>query len=82
MQKKSKIISKPPNTRHRRHHSTKQDAMQIVRQLIFTTLALCLIALVAAVLKIDSRDFWQVIHGAIGLQGILQGARIIVALNN
>ena len=52
----------------------------LVRQLIFTSLANAIIALIAAVFNVESRDFWEVIRAAIGLQGILQGVRITLAL--
>jgi hypothetical protein len=58
----------------------REELMAIVGQLIFTTLALSIIALVAALLHVDSHDFWEVLRAAISLQGILQGARMLVAL--
>ena len=66
----------------RRYSKMRQDELlPIVRQLLLTTLVLSIIALVAAALHIESRDFWEVIRGAIGLQGILQGSRIFAAMN-
>lgn len=55
----------------------QKELIQIVRQLLLTTLILSVIALVAAILNIQSHDFWEVIRAAIGLQGIFQGARML-----
>lgn len=72
--------SRPQNGHPFRVANRREELMTIVGQLIFTTLALSLIALTAALLHVDSHDFWEVIRAAIGLQGILQGARMLLAI--
>lgn len=69
---------------HRRESKTSgkhRELVAIVSQLIITTLALSLIALFAAILGIQSHDFWEVIRAAVNLQSILQGVRMLMALS-
>lgn len=82
MRKKPRLLTtKGPSRRDYNKASRHEELILIVGQLIFTTLALSMIALIAAILHIDSRDFWEVIRGAIGLQGILQGTRMLIAVS-
>ncbi len=74
-------IAFQPRLYKKRRVRRKEELIRIVGQFIFTTLALSVIALTAALLHVDSHDFWEVIRAAITLQGILQGTRMLVAVS-
>lgn len=80
-QQKKERIADTRNKRKSVKRGRRDELLTIVKQLLFTTLVISGIALVAAAMGIESRDFWEVIRGAIGLQGILQGSRILAAWN-
>ena len=81
MKGKSRLINQSTMvSKHKPGFSRKEELKSLVSQLALMTLALTLVALVAALNHIESPDFWETIRAAIGLQGILQGVRILFAV--
>jgi len=71
----------------KKHHQTKKsksklnDLVTIVRQFMIASLVIALIALFAAIMQVQSQDFWEVIRSAMNFQSIFQGVRMLSVLS-
>ena len=70
-----------------KHRQTKKsgnklnEIVPIVRQFMIVSLVISLIALAAAMLGVESQDFWEVIRSAMNFQSIFQGVRMLSVLS-